>query len=102
MATRTITTNEHSCDLCGQPREEHELAHLYGPPERAPYSGPRLDICGECRVRPIADILSLLADRANTIHAGGAANNGHERTPEEVAEIRERLARLESEREQTA
>ena len=101
MATRTITTHEHDCDLCGHPREARELAHLYGAPERSPYSGPRLDICEECQTRPIADVLVLLAARANTIHVR-ITEDARERTPEEIAELKERLERLQGERREQA
>lgn len=61
MATKTIRTYEHSCDLCGLECNEDELAQLFGPVTFPSRQGQRLDVCGNCRTRPIADALAFLA-----------------------------------------
>jgi hypothetical protein len=102
LATRTITTKQHNCDLCGGERQEDGLAHLYGAPAWPSREGPRVDICGECQARPVADVLALLAKAARAARVqlvNGTAE--FERSPEEIAELKARLARLEDEREQT-
>jgi hypothetical protein len=64
MATKTITTYEHTCDLCGDPRDKAELAQLYAKraqPIGAHYLYDQVDICEECRARPVSDVLDRLA-----------------------------------------
>lgn len=66
MATKTITTYEHSCDLCGAEHDEDELAHLYGEPDTRPTQGPyrshpRADICADCQSRPLSELLEYFA-----------------------------------------
>lgn len=43
MAVRTEVVSFHSCDLCGQDRDEADLVRLYGPPQGG--KGQQIDIC---------------------------------------------------------
>lgn len=63
MSTKTITTYEHSCDLCATVCDESDLAKVYGEPDRRPgvSAAPRVDICTGCRTRPVSDLLDYLA-----------------------------------------
>jgi hypothetical protein len=58
MAVRTETVQFHSCDLCGEDRDEADLIRLYGPPQ----AGQRvqIDICQLCQQRPIAEIVEWM------------------------------------------
>jgi hypothetical protein len=69
MAKKTITTYEHSCDLCGKIQEEAELASLWAPSPRPAASQmyDQLDICAECRKLPIDVALEFFKLR----HAAG-------------------------------
>jgi hypothetical protein len=100
LATQTITTKRHSCDLCGQERQEDEFAHLYGPTAFPSREGPRVDICGDCQARPIAEVLALVAKAVNAVRVRVLSPAEVERSSEELAGLRKRLARLEA--EQTA
>jgi hypothetical protein len=57
VATRAETIYHHTCDLCGRERAEDQLAYLWGP---HPTAGkrPQIDICQECRRRPVAAVLA--------------------------------------------
>jgi hypothetical protein len=59
MAVRTETVSYHSCDLCGEDRDEADLTRLYGSPQAA---GKRaqVDICGTCQQRPIAEVVEWI------------------------------------------
>jgi hypothetical protein len=61
MATTSKTIYTHTCDLCGEVRDEDKLAHLYGPADRAPFQGHRVDICADCQGKPISDALAAMA-----------------------------------------
>ena len=62
MAVRTETVTYHSCDLCGQDRDEAALARLYG---GGPKVGqrPQIDICESCQARPVAEVVDWLRSR---------------------------------------
>src|SRR5262249_56976513 len=59
MAMRTETVTYHSCDLCGEDRDEADLTRLYG---SGPKVGqrPQIDICTSCQARPVADVVEWL------------------------------------------
>lgn len=67
MAKKTITTYEHSCDLCGKIQDEVELASLWGPaPDPHPHHMyDQVDICVECRNRPVDDVLEFFRKKAD-------------------------------------
>lgn len=53
MATETKTITTHSCDLCGQVKDQDQLRRLYGEPGRVvggvlQEPGQRVDICESC------------------------------------------------------
>jgi hypothetical protein len=100
LATQTITTKHHSCDLCGQEHQENELAHLYGPGAFPNREGTRIDICANCQTRPIAEVVALVAQADKAVRVRVLSPAEVKRSPEETAGLRERLARLEA--EQTA
>ena len=55
MAVRTEVVSFHSCDLCGEDRDEADLMRLYGPAHAG--KRPQIDICPECQQRPIAEVV---------------------------------------------
>lgn len=58
MAVRTEVVSFHSCDLCGEDRDEAELTRLYGAPQAG--KRPQIDICLECQQRPIAEAVDWI------------------------------------------
>jgi uncharacterized protein YijF (DUF1287 family) len=60
MATRTETVYHHSCDLCGNERDQDELSHLWGPTPRHGQR-PEIDICADCQHRPVSELLTWFA-----------------------------------------
>ena len=62
MAMRTETVTYHSCDLCGQDRDEDDLTRLYGRGQKA---GQRqqIDICKSCLARPVGDVVEWLRSK---------------------------------------
>lgn len=70
MATKTTMLYEHTCDLCGEVRAADELTSLHGEPGKgrrslaammASPTGRKVDICPDCRSRPVGDVFDLLA-----------------------------------------
>ena len=77
MATKTHTTYEHSCDICGEVRDRDELRHLYGPPPaRAPLTrGKEADIsaASASRARPSCARCSTSSARRRTRSRSGSS-----------------------------
>jgi hypothetical protein len=49
MATKSETTYTHTCDLCGQVKDDYQLRHLYDKPSTMPSTMPKkVDICQDC------------------------------------------------------
>jgi NAD-dependent SIR2 family protein deacetylase len=70
VATRTETVYHFSCDLCGNERDERELAHLWGPDPKAG-KRPQIDVCPSCQDRPVAEVLAWFREQEES---GGAAD----------------------------
>jgi hypothetical protein len=64
MAMRTETVTYHSCDLCGEDRDD-DLTRLYGGGQKAGQR-PQIDICRSCLARPIAEVVDWLCDKQTT------------------------------------
>jgi hypothetical protein len=60
-----VVSFAHTCDLCGKPCQAGQLTHLYGEPVfRAGFGAltrPRVDVCADCQVRPVREVVGLLA-----------------------------------------
>jgi hypothetical protein len=64
MAVRTEGVSFHSCDLCGEDRDETDLVRLYGPAQRG--KRPQIDICPECQQHPIAEVVAWIRGKEQT------------------------------------
>jgi hypothetical protein len=62
MAVRTETVTYHSCDLCGQDRDEDDLTRLYGGGAKIGQR-PQIDICNSCLARSIREVADWLRDK---------------------------------------
>ena len=60
MATKTETVYHHTCDLCGNERDQDELSHLWGPTPRHGQR-PQIDICTDCQHKPVAEVIAWFA-----------------------------------------
>lgn len=69
MATKTITSYEHTCDLCGAQHAQEELTKLYGPSRQRGVGGTNhhdeADICTGCQAKPISELVTWFAARKN-------------------------------------
>jgi hypothetical protein len=61
MAVRTETVTCHSCDLCGQDRDEDDLTRLDGGAKIG--QRPQVDICNSCLARPIREVVDWPRDK---------------------------------------
>ena len=68
MATKSITTYEHTCDLCGAKHDEDDLVSVHARDTRSPHlAGQNLkaDICKDCQAKPISELLAWFAEQRN-------------------------------------
>jgi hypothetical protein len=61
MATTSQTTYTHTCDLCGQERDETELRQLYDSQSFGNRVAKKADVCQVCTAKPVGDVLDFLS-----------------------------------------
>jgi hypothetical protein len=75
MATKTITTYEHTCDLCGKTTDKAELRSVCK--AESPSANGHLqymnvkaaaDVCAACQDKPISDLIAALDADAERRH----------------------------------